>query len=61
MRKEATLLALAAAATFAQQGKHIIEMQIRNSAYNSLGTAPIYGPTRSSRVKNKVLRLRKQR
>lgn len=59
MRRAMTFLALACAMMWEGKGKHQIANNTRESANKSMGTNPMYVPSKSQRVKNKLNRLRK--
>lgn len=54
MRRQHTLFALAMSAIFFEAGNVKMSNAYENSSRNSMGHSPIFGPTRSQRVKNKI-------
>ena len=58
MRKQHTLLALCYAAMAFDAGNLKLSNSIHKTANDSMGNNPIYFPTRSQRVKNKIMRKR---
>ncbi len=58
MRKQHTLLALALGAMFMELGNTKLANIQESSANRSMGNQPIFGPTKSQMIKNKINRKR---
>jgi hypothetical protein len=59
MRKQATLMAMLAAAMFTAQGNLRMANEIERTSGTSLGSNPMFMPSKSQRVKNKQSRIRR--